>query len=228
MKKTITSILALALAMGMSAQSFKILQGEREITNGESFEVGYSKKGPIVSWESSSIYSAEGGSFTCEVSTASDNWNKLQACCGGVCEGVTGVNEVLKKTFDLEAGKTLDMQIHRVSGTLASQSGDLVANVKIYPTAKPDEAFTYSPNFVVMSAEDVAGIEDVATNHEYVKVSGGELTYSGNGQLGIYTILGNCLKSVYVQGEGAVDITTLPAGIYVYRLGKLSGKFTVK
>lgn len=228
MKKTFTLLLALAIALGASAQTFKLTQGDREISNGESFEVGYTTQAILAIWESATIVSPEGGKFISETSSPSDNFGLLSVCSGGECESPSGKDVVIKKEFTLQPNVPMDLQIHRTSGLIQSATGDLIAKVKIYPADHPDQAFTYSANFVVKPASEVAGIGNLASDSEYVKVLGGKINFSGQGNLEIYSILGVRVKSAHAHGEGSLSIANLSRGVYVYRLGKLSGKFTVR
>ena len=231
MLKSITSLFALACVASVSAQSFTLSFNGNELTNGQSFEVGYTQPipgAPMVQWESAVMTSSEGGEFVCEATSPSDNFDLLSICCGGECVFPPAKNETVVKHFSVEANTPLNLQIHRSSGVLATAKGDLVANVVIYPAGKPDQKFSYSASFVVKPASEVNGIGNVSADDEYVKVSGRRLLYKGHGQLSVYTILGTTMAAAKAEGEGELDLSHLAAGIYVYRLGSLTGKFIVR
>ena len=229
MRKIFTLLSALACAVTMTAQSFTISFDGQALTNGQTFDVGYTQPIPVlVAWESTSMVSPEGGTFICEASSSTENFAQLNVCCGGDCVTPSALGAVVRKEFTLNAGEPLDLQIHRGSGPLAAQNGTLTANVAIYPKGKPNEKFTYTCNFVVKPASEVGGISDVTANKDYVKVSGRKLMYSGDGQLSVYTILGTRVLAANIHGEGSIDLSAFTPGVYVYRLNSHSAKFYVR
>lgn len=215
--------------MTMAAQTFTVSIDGNKLSDGQTFDVGYTQPLPILAaWESVRIVSPEGGTFVCEASSPSDTYGQLQVCCGGECKTPDAKGAVIVKEFELKAGEVMDPQIHRSSGPLAQFHGDLTANVTIYPKANPTAKLSYTCNFVLKPASEVGGVTDVTVGKEYVRLSGKTLHYNGHGQLSVYSLLGNRLVSVAANGEGTVSLSHLAAGVYIYRLGGKSGKFTLR
>lgn len=228
MYKFFTTLATLFVALTVSAQSFTVTLDGHAISNGQTFDVGYTQPLPILAaWESVSMTSAEGGSFVCEAYSSTDNYSQLQVCCGGDCVVPSAKNGVVRKEFTLKAGETLDLQIHRGSGPLASHNGTLTAHVTLYAKNAPADKFTYTCNFLVKPASEVGSVAEITTDGDYVKVSGHTLSYSGGGQLTVYNLHGQPVLQTSVSGEGTIDLSHLDAGVYVYQLGALKGKFTV-
>lgn len=228
MYKIFTTLATLFVALTVSAQSFTVSLDGNAITNGQTFDVGYTQPLPVLAaWESVSMTSPEGGEFVCEAYSSTDNFSQLQVCCGGDCVVPSAKNSVVRKEFTLKAGESLDLQIHRGSGPLAMHNGTLTAHVTLYAKNVPSAKFTYVCNFLVKPASEVGAVTDITADGEYVKVAGHTLNYNGNGKLDVYNMQGNHMLTATANGTGSVDLSNLDAGVYVYQLGAMKGKFTV-
>jgi hypothetical protein len=92
------------------------------------------------------------------------------------------------------------------------------------------ESVTVTLKFIP-EAEGAAGIGTVsAAAASRINVSGKVLHYSFTQptQVKLYTISGQAAMSRTLNGAGSLNLQGLPAGIYMYRAGKTTGKFMIR
>lgn len=217
----------MAAAMTAAAQSYTItaFNGEHTISEGEVLEVGYE---PFVlggyTWDPVLKVQVEAGT-TLTVSAAADADGDIQAQFCGVLAGCTMLKsaatpEVRTNTYDEAANVPLRIDIAR-SNVLLSAPMDVAISVS-------DGTITTS--FTVrFTNEEQSGIQQVAVNRN-IRVSGRTIHYSVDSATNItlYTISGQSAISRRISGSGTLSLAGLPAGVYIYRAGKSTGKLVIK
>lgn len=84
--------------------------------------------------------------------------------------------------------------------------------------------------FKVKVNTDQAGVDAVNANTNSLKVQGKALHYSASSPvvIEVYSIAGNLVFKQAVNGNGSIDMSGIHTGMYIYRMGTVTGKFVIK
>lgn len=168
--------------------------------------------------------SIESDFFTNKVTVTAQctSGDAIQMCAGGTCEkGET----VVKENLTLRKGSPLDLQFEYLNG---EYEGATVPDVTTKFTAVNG---TDAPvEFTLVMGPSAAGIESVAVSKPAVKVVRGGISYNcpKAAAFALYSITGQQVMSGTLSGQGIVSTASLPAGIYIFTAGTVSGKIVVK
>ena len=171
------------------------------------------------------IHLVSSSDVSVSVSTSSNV--AVQLCAGGDCE--TGTN-VTKNDVALTANKPLNLQMDWVAPGINFGEDVEIPAVTVLLTAKSSsETITLTVNMGGFTA----GVQCVANNGDGIVVDGKSLRYDlkGASQLNVYNLSGKTVMSKKVAGVGSLNLNSLPAGVYLYKISGKSnktGKFIIK
>lgn len=255
MKKIFTLLFAVMAVMGASAANFQLLRGEdysessgafipgsyQPVANGASFVTGYFVKDipPIFKYyqQDSELYIK--GPAGLEVTFEVESSAPVQVCCLGQCE-VSKPSEVVKKSGKLDPSSTdlmpgtddiYNLRIDKSGNMQTETIEEIVVKVTVYETSNPSDKTTVTVTMSTKTHEELMGsVDGVQAASEYVKLAAGNvLNYNIEqvARLELFSIAGRLVYSRQIQGRGSVHLD-LGQGVYIYRVGKLTGKFLVK
>jgi len=256
MKKIFTLLLVIMAAMNASAANFQLLRGEDfskdssgafvpgkyvPVSNGDSYVTGYFTKmeNPafIMYQQDSELYikGPAGLDMTFEVEATA----QVMVCCLGQCVAANPSEKVVKSgsldpsSTDLMAGTTdiYTLRIDKAGNTMSSPLQEITVKVTAYETANPSDKVTVTVTMSTKPYEELIGsVDGIQTTNEYVNLaSGNVLKYHVEqpARLEIYSIAGRLVYSRQIQGNGSLHLD-LGQGVYIYRVGKLTGKMLLK
>ena len=220
MKKIIASIAALltltaANALNVTYQNVQVQEGQVITLKPENFE-HIEIPGILNRWEARADF-AVASPVTLYAEAPND---VIQICGAGSCYTSTKsgdvyvYNQTNVGNFDVETSfSNVDVLPEEVS------------TVKVKLSSGSDVL-----NFSVVFDTRVAGVSGIDADSDYVVAGDNQIVYSlsAPATVEVYSLGGAALISAEVDGEGAVDLSTLPAGVYLYRAGAVTGKIAVK
>lgn len=233
--KLIATLCAALCGMSMMAQSDFQLQigkeGDKVLTDGQTYEFGYEDELAGMGLPFSmytfkpNIYIHALADIDALVEMTTQNESGWLCCAGGNCRGVTAANPYSNEV-SYSANSTEDMQIHFANfddSVVPTEGGE----AKLTVTSDNEEMTIYLK--AILKPADEVGVKAIATDGTYVKAFGRTIDYdlAAPTAMCLYTVDGRLAATYRVAGRGSVDVS-LPAGVYVYRAGKLSGKMLVK
>lgn len=255
MKKIFTLLLAITAVMSVSAANFQLLRGEdykessgtfipgsyQPVANGAAYVTGYFVRDvpPIFKFfqQDSELYikGPAGLDVTFEVESSAP----VQVCCLGQCEQTEPMKVVKKSgkldptSADLMPG-TDDIYNLRIdkSGNMSAETiEEIVVKVTVYETSNPSDKVMVTITMSNKTHEELMGsVDGVQAATEFVKLAAGNvLKYNVEqaARLELYSIAGRLVYSRQIQGTGSIHLE-LGQGVYIYRVGKLTGKFLLK
>lgn len=258
MKKIFTLLLVIMAAMTVSAANFQLLRGEDyskdptdgtkfvpgkyvPVSNGDSYTTGYFKtmENPafFMYQQDSELYikGPAGLAMTLEVETTAD----ILVCSFGDCKNATPSSKLvvsgslIPSSSDLMAGTTdiYTLRIDKAGNSIASPLQEITVKVTAYETANPSDKVTVTVTMSTKSYEELLGsVDGIQSASDYLNLeSGNVLNYrvEQSGRLEIYSIAGRLVYSRQIQGNGSLHLD-LGHGVYIYRVGKLTGKLLLK
>lgn len=256
MKKIFTLLLVLMGALTVSAANFQLLRGEDysknsagafvpskyvPLSNEDSYTTGYfiTTETPafFMYQQDSELYikGAAGLEMTFEVEAT----DQFMVCCLGQCVAATPAEKVVRSgsldpaSTDLMPGTTdtYTLRIDKTGNSIAQPLKEVTVKVTAYETANPSEKVTVTVTMSTKPYEEIVGsVSGIQTATEYVKLaSGNVLNYfvEQAARLEIYSIAGRLVYSRQIQGNGSLHLD-LGHGVYIYRVGKLTGKLLLK
>ena len=151
----------------------------------------------------------------------------INLCAGGLC--TTGTN-VEKPNVFLESDVPLDLQLdYDVDSTPGEvvEFPEINLVIKAWYVDYPEVMITLN-----VKMGGFAGVESLISNNN-VNINGKVLSYNFNkaSDITLYSLSGKTLMQKTVSGNGSINLNSLPAGVYVYKVnGSISktGKFIVK
>lgn len=230
MKKLFTSLTLLGAAVfGVSAQNFTVTGlGDATFADGDVVNVGYTPSAipgrynwdPELEVHVNHATSAITGKSTFTVSVSANVDGKVQFCgIDGQCQiiGATGVT----KSGSYSAGNVIPLIID-IANERQLPAEPYVVNVSVSDGV---ETVNFTVNFT-----SEAGLATPEVADSRIRVSGRTLHYTvdATDNLTLYNISGRSVISRSVSGTGSINLRGVPAGIYVYRLGTLTGKLLVR
>lgn len=223
MKKIFTSMLLMAAAVVASAQNFTVtaFDGTRTLKDGDVVECGYEEGLFGMTWDPA-VEVLCNKDLTLTVTANAPAGHQIQFCgITGACTMLNGTPE--KRSNAYMEGNTVPMQLDILGGmivdpvnaTLEITDGTETVNITI--TFRPEE-------------QEELGIAAVAADGVSVAVTGRTLNFNTDSatDLTLYTISGQSAVSRRISGRGTLNLTNLPAGVYIYRAGKKTGKFILR
>lgn len=125
------------------------------------------------------------------------------------------------------------------SSTITNSPQDLALDAYFYDPEIPavDKSITFKlisddeeMTFTVRLNTTGSAVKEMIHAAKSVTFKGNRLYLNSDNASGyaIYGISGKAVKSGNVQAHGSIDLSSLPAGIYLYKIGKTTGKVIVK
>lgn len=228
MKKIFTSIICLAAALVASAQNFTVT-GIDGVTyaDGDVVNIGYTlnERGRKlwnpeleVTVNKATTSLTHRSVFT--VSAYAGVENMVEFCgLDGSCTVLSGIP--MSKSNSYAEGESFPLQIEIQNKVFTST---VTASVSI---SDGQETVNLTINFLTT---EQAGISAPEAIEPALKVSGHTLTYNVDApaNLTIYNISGRAVLNRTVNNSGTISLDGFHAGVYVYRLGNLTGKILVR
>lgn len=157
---------------------------------------------------------------------------EVQLCTIGNCDKSTNPTKTdVPLTADVPRDLVLDWVTELYEEDVDTPFEIPVINmvVKAYPVDAPENVITLN----VTMGGVTAGVESLGINNSFVKVTGKTLSYdlASASNLSVYSLSGKTLINKAVSGNGSINLNSLPAGIYLYKVtGKATkaGKFILK
>ena len=228
MKRIFTLCFFLSGIMLASAQTLTFYNGETPIVSGSE----------VVSMRYDEIYASLPGlealKFLPEISLVSDgdaavrvmlkalDGQEIAICAGGDCVYTSAPDWTQTKNIALVANTPLDMEIDYNAGK--GTFGKIVtARAEVAAWYEGNEDSKISFTLVMTSDPALGGVPTVQAVAPTVRAEGANLVYSLAGadaaSLAVYSIGGAAVFTcTLADAEGCLSLSTLPAGLYIYRL----------
>ncbi|MCM1310907.1 MAG: T9SS type A sorting domain-containing protein [Bacteroides sp.] len=224
MNKVFTLVLFAAAALSAAAQNFTVRDAYgKTYADGDAVNIGYSFDGIGYNWapglevtvnQASSLLGGSNFKVTVTASEAD-----IVQFCGltGLCSFVG--SEPITHTATYNAGASFGLDIEILART-ANLTSAVTATVTI---ADDTESMTLIVNFLPSKN---AGISDVSNAANSVTFAGRTMYFSlaTTEKFSLYNISGRTVADRTLSGSGSLNLGNLPAGLYIYRIGKSSGK----
>lgn len=154
--------------------------------------------------------------------TATADCEYFQYCYGVNCYPISKVGDEYTLSGTMPGSTDIQIHVYLSGGVLPETSGEMQI---ILDNGNESDMLAFTVKFDTKPA----GVEGLETA---VKASyrNNVLTYSldAPATLAVYSITGAVALNRTVSGNGSVDFSTLPKGIYVYTLGGKANKVLVK
>lgn len=235
MKKIFTLLSAAIAAFGVQASAFELYFGDTPVEDGQTYETQYSveklEQGNfsmyIVNQPSNLfLHGTPGEQATVTVELLSGN-NVSVCSLDGVCINLPTAQGAasITKTGALKQAVE-DAEIHTESQFFSEDFSSL-KDVKIKVTASSG---SYNATIYVNMTAQMASVKSVVSN-DYVKAAGGNIlnySVSAPATLQLYSITGSQAAKYPISGNGALNLSSLPKGVYIYTTGTHSGKLVIR
>lgn len=229
MKQIFTSLMLLAAsAFGAAAANFTVSGPDgRSYSDGDVITVGYTFDGFAYAWqpdlkvtvnENASMF----GNSTFTVTVGASQPGVVQFCgVGGSCTIVGSAPVTRSNTYAKGQEFALGVEILDSPDILAEE---VSTTVKITDS---QETVNLTVKFIPTEAAGISAPEASATE---VSFSGRTMHFSLDAatKFSLYNISGRTLVDRTLSGSGSLNLGGIPAGVYVYRLGTLTGKVLLK
>lgn len=160
---------------------------------------------------------------TVKVTAKTENSDSfLQLCCGGLC---TRGNDLVKEDITLTANTPLATQFE------AGYYDDIEAQTVIATLAVYENGTDKLINSITVICDAKSNsVELFEADNDSVNVENGKIVYNAETAttLALYSTEGICVLKNEVAGNGELSTAGLDNGVYVYTLGKKSGKLIIK
>lgn len=227
MKKLYIALAAALLGTAsIQARELTFYLGNQAITNGASVEFTEIEAETIGSnievYMKPEIYLMS-DIQTSSVTVSSKSNLPVQMCAGGAC--VSGT-EIVKENVKLDANKKLDIQFHYETVIPATESvPEVVTEFEAVDPRYPDTAKKFT--LVMNPSAGVATI--ISDNDSFRAVAGGiDYSFAAPTAVELYSITGARVLATTLQGNGTLETSNLPKGIYVYTFAGKSGKIYLR
>lgn len=223
MKKLFTSMLMMAAAMVATAQNFTVtaFEGTKTLKDGDVIECGYEEGMFGTTWDPS-IEVLCNKNLTLTVTADAPAGYRIQFCgLTGSCAMLTGTPETRSNTYT--EGSKVPMQLDIMSGNLAEP---VDATLEI---TDGTETVHITVTFVPEAQTELA-IGNIAAKGINITAKGRILNFNADRSvdLTLYTISGQAAISRRINGHGSLNLSHLPAGVYIYRAGNKTGKLILR
>ena len=230
MKKTLLlGIALLGLGMAANAKQLTFYYDGTSVGNGSTIEFsGYEEFDwgvQIEAFMEPKIYLES--DIAANVAVTSKSNFPVQLCIGGQCEAA----EQISKTVTLEAGKRTDLLL---DCSVFFDKGEAIvlpyieSTIEAYYIDSPADKTT-----IYLKMGSAAGVEGVAADMSSIGTCCNAINYSMTSPtvITVADLNGRVVESRTVSGNGRIDLSELPAGVYVYSTQgamKASGKIFIK
>lgn len=223
MKKIFTSMLLMAAAVVASAQNFTVtaFDGTRTLKDGDVIECGYEEGEYFGNVWNPEINVECNKDLTLTVTANAPGGHKIQFCGLGQCVQLMG--SPITRTKACISGQKEAMGLEILSGMIIDP---VDATLKITDgTETVNITVTFRPE-----SQEELGIANVAADGINIAVQGRTLNFdtTAPANLTLYTISGQSAISRRISGHGSLSLSHLPAGVYIYRADKKTGKFILR
>lgn len=224
-----TALLATMSAMADNAYELVVGADRTPMTDGQTLQMTpernpWTKSKDQLLWEPGIFVKANVEcTVTGSIQTIKGEW---QYCFPNSCQQVPE-GQTVTTSGKLEAGSFTNTQIHTTARIPKNGGYDEIHKAVFTTTGA---GVTYTVNLETAPVAPVEdGIEETVVATDYVFCANNVLTYkvAAPAALTVYNIGGQAVASKKVSGEGSLDLN-LPAGLYLYSVGNLSGKIVVK
>ena len=235
MKKIFTSIFCLGAVMASSAQNFTVSGvGGTTYNDGDVANVGYtpSERPGRYDWDPELRVTVENATSMLKTSTftvtaTANTPNIVQFCgdsandFGGECKMITENPTSHTGTVSVNTTFSLGLDILAASEIITEP---ICVNLTI-----TDGVQTTNLTINFLTTEQ-AGISAPTVTEAALKISGRTLTYNVESRtnLTLYNISGRAVINRHVNNAGTISLDGLHSGVYVYRLGEMTGKILVR
>lgn len=219
MKQLYTILACLLLALPSVAKELTFYIGDTPIKPGESVvftgvkEMAQGPKKTMVIYDPGLSLGADWSTSNVTVTMESLSGDSFQLCAGGTCENNT---KIVKTGVGISKGGKIPMQFE-FSGIYANDeiqhptvSARLEAKDDMVKDSKREFTITMGPDASVTIIETTAPFS--IDNRTLVYHLGDK-----TGSVSIYDATGRQRISKTVTGSGCIDLSALPAGLYIYR-----------
>lgn len=154
---------------------------------------------------------------------------QVNFCAGGQC--ITGT-DLIKEDVELTENVPQNLELDYVQEVYDGSDIDIPV-IELTVTAW----YTYDEENVITLKVKMGGfntpVEKLTVNGNNVNVVGKTLNYSldGASNITLFSLSGKTLMNKAVSGNGSINLSNLPSGVYLYRVEGLknkSGKFIIK
>ena len=226
MKKIFTSLFLMATALVATAQNFTVtaFEGSKTLKDGDVIECGYQESlfGGY-DWDPSIVVTCNKNLTLTVTADAEKPAEGAVQFCGltGQCQRLNGTPETRSNIYT--AGSKVPMQLDIVGGNVVEPVN---ATLKI---TDGQETVNITITFVGEPQEELA-ISSVAAKGVQIRATGRTIQFTADNatDLTLYTISGQSAVSRRISGSGSLNLTHLPAGVYIYRAGNKTGKIILR
>lgn len=226
MKKLFTSMLMMAAAMVATAQNFTVtaFDGAKTLKDGDVIECGYEESMFGNTWDPA-IKVLCNKDLTLTVTAYAPSGHKIQFCgLEPSCHNFDLVPGTVTRSNIYSEGTNVPMQLDIINGDIVEPVN---ATLKI---TDGTETVNITVTFVGESQEELSSISNVAAKGTTISVQGRTLNFNtdATSDLTLYTISGQAAVTRRISGRGSLNLSNLPAGVYIYRAGKKTGKLILR
>lgn len=225
MNKIFTTLTLLAAALTASAQNFTVNTPDgKSYTDGDVINIGYEFDGECYNWlpditvhvnkATSAITGASSFSVTASASTP----GVVQFCgLSTSCNFIGAAPVTNSATF--KAGQRFPLSIDIID-RYENLSAPIESKITI---TDGDETINLTVNFL---DSEHAGVNSVTAAAGTLRFNGRTVNFAmeSAAKLTIYNISGRPVVNRTLAGTGSLNLSAIPAGVYVYRCGSLTGK----
>ena len=225
MKKIFTSLFLMATALMASAQNFTVtaFDGTKTLKDGDVIECGYEEGLFGYNWDPSIVVTCNKNLTLTVTADAEMPAEGAVQFCGltGQCQRLNGPPDVRTNAYN--AGDKVPMQLDIIGGNVVEPVNATLQITDGQETVKITVTFVGEPQ------EELA-ISSVAAKGLQVSVNGRSLNFisDNSAELTLYTISGQSAVSRRISGSGSLNLSHLPAGVYIYRAGNKTGKIILR
>lgn len=228
MKKTL--LLAFAVACGVSAAQAKEITftfNEGVVANGSTVEFTEYEE---FDWGTYTevfiepkVFVTKDSSEPIDMQLTSDY--PVQLCIGGQCEAAM---DITKEDLTFPVNTLQDLMLDCSIIYMPDEEviiPEITVNIKAWYQSTPE-----NPTSFTIKMGTVAAIHNIVADTTPVKVAANTLSYNVNGTsvATIFNTAGQQVLSQTVSGNGTLNLNALPAGIYIYSVNGVTGKFIVR
>lgn len=155
----------------------------------------------------------------------------VQFCAGGTCTPASLTPS--KNDVQLKAGVPVNLLLEYLTDAGDGSEGVDIPPIELLISAYPNSNPTVRTTVWVKMGGFLAGVDSLEADMNSVALKGKSLVYNltGVSQLSVYSLSGKIVANESVSGNGSLDLSALPSGVYLYKLaGKkgASGKLVLK
>lgn len=214
------------LTMMGEGLDYQVTRHDVVVPDGVTVEIGYTKPNenlPRYQWDAD-LYLEALADTDIALTCSSPEGKGWQCCAGGNCVAISPSSPA-EKTLVLDQGDKENLQIETMGMYKEALPETNLAYLELISS---EGEYKITISALPVSAEQV-GIKTIASNGNYVQVINRRVNYNfaAPTAMTVYSIDGKAVASYCLNATGSLDVN-IPAGVYVYRAGNVSGKMLVK